>query len=253
MKPLMIDLPSSFDEVRPADARTRIVSVAADLIAAGGSEAATTRAVAVAAGVQAPTIYRLFGDKRGLLDAVAQHGLAEYVASKAARKPHIDPVQDLRDGWDVHVEFGLAHPDLFSIMAGDPRPRPLSAAAAVGVEVLRRRIGRIASAGRLRVSEERALGLVESIGQGTILTLLRQPVAARDGGLSVAAREAVITTITGETTGMADVGVRTAATTLAARLDHTQVLTAGEQHLLRELLDRVANGPETPMSMEHVR
>jgi AcrR family transcriptional regulator len=36
-----------------------------------GRRAVTTRAVAAGAGVQAPTIYRLFGDKDGLLDALA--------------------------------------------------------------------------------------------------------------------------------------------------------------------------------------
>ena len=86
------------------------------------------RAVVAAAAVQAPTIYRLFGDKRGLLDAVAERSLAAYIAEKSAREPHPDPVQDLRDGWDTHVAFGLAHPGLFAIMSGDPCPHPLSPA-----------------------------------------------------------------------------------------------------------------------------
>ena len=86
------------------------------------------RAVVAAAAVQAPTIYRLFGDKRGLLDAVAERSLAAYIAEKSAREPHPDPVQDLRDGWDTHVAFGLAHPGLFAIMSGDPHPHPLSPA-----------------------------------------------------------------------------------------------------------------------------
>ena len=68
------------DETAQADrVRARIVAAAAELIASGGREAATTRAVAAAAGVQAPTIYRLFGDKRGLLNAAAEHGHARLV------------------------------------------------------------------------------------------------------------------------------------------------------------------------------
>jgi AcrR family transcriptional regulator len=81
------------------ETRARIVAAAAGLIAAGGRDAATTRAVAAAARVQAPTIYRLFGDKRGLLDAVAEYEMAAYMAEKARRAPHPDPLQDLRDGW----------------------------------------------------------------------------------------------------------------------------------------------------------
>ena len=224
------------------DVRERILLSAAALIASGGSDAATTRAVASAAAVQAPTIYRLFGDKRGLLDAVAEHGLTAYVAQKAVREPHPDPVQDLRDGWDMHIEFGLAHPGLFAIMSGGPYPRVLSSAAAAGLEVLRRRIRNIALAGRLRISEERAVGLIQSVGNGTVLTLLSQPENRRDPGLSETARESVVAAITGEAFRHADSGPSGAAAALRASLDQTAVLSAGEKHLLAELLDRVANG-----------
>src|ERR1041384_4373067 len=116
----MSDPLRSPDDDASDDVRTRILEAAAQLIREGGPEAATTRAVASAAGIQAPTIYRLFGDKRGLLDAVAEHSMALYVASKSRHAPHPDPVQDLRDGWDMHVAFGLSHPGLFALMSGDP-------------------------------------------------------------------------------------------------------------------------------------
>src|SRR4051812_30454912 len=90
--------------------RARILEAATTLLADGGREALTTRAVATAAGVQAPTIYRIFGDKRGLLDAVADREMARYTAKKKARAPHPDPLEDFRRGWDLNVEFGLAHP-----------------------------------------------------------------------------------------------------------------------------------------------
>jgi AcrR family transcriptional regulator len=81
-----------------------------------GPDAVSTRAVSAAAGVQAPTIYRLFGDKQGLLDVVASQGFRRYLADKASREPTDDPVQDLRDGWDAHVEMGLAQPALYRLM-----------------------------------------------------------------------------------------------------------------------------------------
>ena len=56
---------------QPASAAERMLRAAADLLQTGGIEAVSTRAVAAAAGVQPPTIYRQFGDKDGLLDAVA--------------------------------------------------------------------------------------------------------------------------------------------------------------------------------------
>ena len=227
------------------DARARIVAAAARLIAEGGPDAATTRAVAAAASVQAPTIYRLFGDKRGLLDAVAEHGLAAYVAGKAARATDPDPLRDFRNGWNQHVEFGLAHPGLFAIMMGDARPRPPSPAAAAGIEVLTRRIRNLARAGRLRVSEERALALTHSVGVGTVLTLLRQPERERDAGLAAAAREAVIAAITGEAAALTDASVSGAAITLRASLASLSVLSAGERALLGELLARIANDPSS--------
>lgn len=230
------------DPVPSNDVRARVVEAAAGLIASGGRDAATTRAVSAAAAVQAPTIYRLFGDKRGLLDAVAEHVVAGYVERKAARAPHPDPVQALRDGWDMHVAFGLAHPDLYAIMSGEPRLRSHSPALAAGQAVLRQRIGAIALAGRLRVSEARAVALVESACDGTVLALIGEPEERRDPGLSNAARDAIVSAITGEAVTPAGRGASGAAAALRASLDQVSGLTAGERHLLEELLDRIADG-----------
>src|ERR1700761_8829367 len=86
--------------------RAQLVEVAATLLATQGPDAVTTRSVALAAGVQAPTIYRLFGDKGGLLDAVVEHGFASYLARKPAVDSEADPVAGLRAGWELHVGFG---------------------------------------------------------------------------------------------------------------------------------------------------
>jgi AcrR family transcriptional regulator len=228
------------DETLPSDeVRARILEATLQLIDAGGRDAATTRAIAAAAGVQAPTIYRLFGDKRGLLDAVAEHALSAYVAEKAARAPHPDPVEDLRSGWDLHVAFGLAHPGLFAIMSGEPRAT--SPANALGLEILRRRVRNIARAGRLRVSEERAVDLLRAMGVGTVSTLVSEPEGERDPALSAAVREAAVSAITGAALGRTGRGASAAAATLRASLDETAVLSAGERHLLEELLDRIAD------------
>ncbi len=232
---------ASNDLSRPADVRTKIITAAATLIASGGRDAATTRAVAVAAGVQAPTIYRLFGDKDGLLDAVAEHGLAAYVAGKALREANPDPVQALRDGWDLHIEFSLAHPALFSIISSVPNTRPPSAATEAGLEVLRRMVRNIALAGRLRVSEKRALSLLQSVSTGTVITLLGQTEDLRDPGLSEAAREGVLAAITGQADTAFKAGSRGSAAALRASLNETDVLTNGERALLKELLDRIAD------------
>jgi AcrR family transcriptional regulator len=220
--------------------RERILAAAAELLAQGGRDAVSTRAVSAAAGVQAPTIYRLFGDMQGLLDAVATHGFTAYLSSKTGLEPTADPVQDLRAGWELHVGFGLAHPALYVLMYGEPcpgaAPPPAAAAAA---EVLATHIRRIAEAGRLRVSEERAAQLVHAAGFGTTITLIAMPVDHRDPALSDIAREAVIAAITTDVPVAAAPGPVSAAAALRAVLPQTTVLTGQERGLLQEWLDRI--------------
>jgi AcrR family transcriptional regulator len=230
------------DDDQEGDTRTRIITAAAGLIARGGRDAATTRAVAAAADVQAPAIYRIFGDKEGLLDAVAEQGLAAYIAEKSMQQPHEDPVQDLRIGWDMHVAFGLAHPTLFVIMSGDPHSRRNSPAIAKGLEILRQRIRKIALSGRLQVSEARAVALLQAGCVGTVLTLLNEPEEKRDVEMSAIAREAVIGAIIGSAKRLSKQRPNGAAAALRASLDETKVLTGGERQLLGELLDRIADG-----------
>jgi AcrR family transcriptional regulator len=221
--------------------RERIIAAASRLLAEGGREAVSTRAVSAAAGVQAPAIYRLFGDKQGLLDAVASHGLAEYVASKAHREPGPDPVEDLRRGFDQNVEFGLANPAVYALMASDPRPGVVSPAYEAGLEVLAKLVSRIAEAGRLRVAEHLATQLITSAGRGTTLTLIALPEDQRDPALIHAAREAVVAAITTDAPVAASPGPAAAAVTLRAVLPQTTALTASERSLLTEWLDRIAD------------
>jgi AcrR family transcriptional regulator len=224
------------------DVRSRIIEAAAALIAAGGRNATTTRAVSAAAAVQAPTIYRLFGDMRGLLNAVAEQRLATYVAAKAARVPNPDPVQDLRDGWETHVAFGLAHPSLYAIMNGDQQAGVASPAMAAGYEILRKKVRAIALTGRLRVNEDRATLLMQSACRGTVLTLLGKPDTQRDPGLSATALEAVMATIIGPTTAP-DSQPRSSAISLRAHLNGIAALSSGERYLMDELLARIAEAP----------
>lgn len=223
-----------------SDPQLRILRAAEEIIASMGVEAATTRAVATAAGVQAPTIYRLFGDKDGLLDAVAEHAMKGYAAEKGTRATLADPVEDMRAGWDAHVAFGLSHPGIFAIMTariGAPRDTP---AMRQGLAILSAKIKALAAAGRLRLPEQRALNLFHAAATGTILTLLRQPVPTRDMGLSTAAREAAIWALTGDADGGGLAGDTRPAIALKARLPNLGMLSDGERLLLSELLDRIA-------------
>jgi AcrR family transcriptional regulator len=110
-----------------------------------------TRAITAAADVQAPTIYRQFGELRGLLVEAASVGFASYLAGKAAQQPSGDPVEDLRHGWDTHVAFGLDEPAAYALLYGDPRQGERSAAVQQARAMLRAIVQRIAETGRLRV------------------------------------------------------------------------------------------------------
>jgi AcrR family transcriptional regulator len=220
--------------------RGRILDAAASLLTAGGREAVSTRAVSAAAGVQAPTIYRLFGDKQGLLDALATRGWATYLHDKADLQPTADPVQDLRAGWDQHVAFGLANRALYALMYGEPRPGAYPPAATAAAEVLARQIHRVAAAGRLRVDEQRAALLATAAGRGTTLTLIALPEDRRDLAVAVMAREAVIAAITTDAPAPPTPGPVSAAIALRAVLPQTSALTTPERALLQEWLDRIA-------------
>ena len=216
------------------------MATAAKLLAEGGREAVSTRAVNVAAGVQAPTIYRLFGDKQGLLDAVAEYGIQQYLAGKVEAPLSLDPVEDLLQGWDQHVAFGLENPALYALIYGEPRPGPPSPAAQVATDMLARKIQRIAESGRLRVSEALAADLVHALASGTTLALIGMPPSAHRQALADLAREAAISAITTGEPPAAVNGAANLAVALRAALPQTTVLTDAETGLLQEWLDRIA-------------
>jgi len=48
---------------------------------------------------------------------------------------------NLRTGWDLHVEFGLANPVIYALMFGEPRPGPRSPAAEAACALVRDSLG----------------------------------------------------------------------------------------------------------------
>ncbi|MGA5106058.1 TetR/AcrR family transcriptional regulator [Streptomyces cellulosae] len=221
--------------------RQRVIDAAIDLLTRGGRDAVTTRAVADAAGLQPPAIYRLFGDKEGLLDAVAEYGFSTFVAQKRLDPDPPDLIEDLRHGWDLAVEFGLSHPALFTLMYGEPS-RSDSPAFQAGLRTLRTRVRRLAAAGWLRVDEELAAQIIHATGRGAVLTWLSLPEEQRDPALLASLREAMVTAVTRkEPVVRAEEGPAGAARALRAVLDDQTPLSPAERLLLDEWLTRLAN------------
>jgi len=233
------------------EARARILRAATELLATGGRAAVTTRAVSAAAGVQPPTIYRHFGDMQGLLDEVARKTLAVHIDEQAARALTSDPVEDLRRGWDLHIAFGLAHPDAFALLYSAPSLAPSVSVIHEGVEVLEGLVARIAEAGRLRVDVAHATDLLHAAGTGVTLTLAATSPEERDPRLSETMREAILTAITvagsrdvpDEPPGAASTAERVAVHAVALRAlltEEPSVLSPAERQLLSDWLDRLA-------------
>lgn len=243
------------EQVEPT-LRQKIVLAAAGLLEENGLEAVSTRAVAARAGVPTPSIFRLFGDKDGLLEEVAAHGFRRYLETKAELLTGEDPVQVLRGAWDLHIRFGLEHPAYYALVYGQVRPGHMPQAGRRAAADLRHMITRVAAAGRLRMSVERATEVMHAAGVGTILTLLGLPEDARDLRTAHTAREMVIDTLTlpqaegddraAPGTAVASSAVASSAMALLAALgqDGTAALSAGERALLLEWLNRLADAPD---------
>ncbi|MFD6553831.1 TetR/AcrR family transcriptional regulator [Streptomyces sp. NPDC058398] len=230
--------------------RRRIVEAAVELLENGGPDAVSTRAVAAAAGTQPPAIYRLFGDKEGLLEAVAEHGYAQFLERKRAQLDSgpQDALEDLRRGWDMVVEFGISRPELFAVM-NRATSRGADMAHRAGLEILHGRVRRLAAEGWLRVDEELAAQIIQATGQGTVTTWHSTPAERRDPALLTVLREAMVSAVTRAepTIPATETGPAAAARALRAALpDDADVLSDAEQYLLREWLTRLAADSGAP-------
>ena len=223
--------------------RGRIVRAAAELLAQGGREAVTTRAAASRAGVSPPVIFRLFGEKDGLLSAVAEYGYARFTAAKTPLQPTDDPVDDLRAAWSLTVEFGLSNPEFFLLIYSEPHSAAMAEAMRGGAQRMHARIQRAAAAGRLRVAESLAASIMQASAQGAVLTWLGQAEDTRDPAFITAMREAMISAVTTETATLPEPGLASAARTLKANLPGQASLSPAEHHLLTDWLDRLSTEP----------
>ncbi|MEU8675400.1 TetR/AcrR family transcriptional regulator [Streptomyces sp. NPDC048560] len=237
--------------------RARILEVAAGLVAASPDGDVSTRAVCEAAQVGAPALYRYFGDKEGLLSAVVDHGFDAYLATKRERDQSTDPVQDLRQGWDSHVDFALRNPNLYRLM-NSPAMRTPPASALEAHRILTRDLERAAARGRLLVAPELAAQMIMSANVGVALMLVARPATFSDPTASQRVRDAVhaaVLTPDATDAGVADtaapfaaVAVPSTAATLSAllRQSHGAGLSTAEAALMTEWLDRVSNTQSDP-------
>lgn len=230
-----------------APSAERILLAAAKLLRTGGIDAVSTRAVAAEAGVQPPTIYRQFGDKDGLLDAVTRYILERYIDRKRLlASSNEDPAVDLRSVWDLHIEFGMRQPDCYVLTYGQAREGKMMSAAVETVAILTEVISRLGAQGRLTMSVQRATSYVRSCGMGFVLTQLGLPPSERDPELSGIIFENVLAAIStdgkrGRSRKASELPGRAVALREALPEAQNLPLSAAEQSLLAEWLNRLAD------------
>ncbi|MFB7835721.1 TetR/AcrR family transcriptional regulator [Streptomyces sp. NPDC056056] len=224
-------------------ARARILEATEELLATKDALAISTRAICDRAKVGMPEIYRQFGDKQGLLTAVADIGFERFLAEKRKNPLTDDPVADLRTAWDSHVAFALRNPHLYRLMftpSGDTRPGAVTEAQAI----LLKAVERCRDAGRLRTPPELAGRAILSANVGVCMMALSFPDLFGDSDTSPTVRDAVIGKVTGDEREDGRIGT---ATVLAQALVGTLTGTAAPS---AAALDRLAEAllPPAPPS-----
>jgi AcrR family transcriptional regulator len=112
----------------PTPARTsraELIAIALGLIEAGGIEALTVSAVAKAAGIRGPSIYKHFADRLALLKAVEMEVLGELEAVLRAGTKGRTALQRLKSMAATYRRFALGHPNRYEAIytrnaANDP-------------------------------------------------------------------------------------------------------------------------------------
>ncbi|MBE1501491.1 AcrR family transcriptional regulator [Amycolatopsis lexingtonensis] len=217
--------------------RDRLLLAAGQLLHEAGDGPVSTRAICERAGVQAPTLYHHFGSKQGLLDAVVNYGFTQYVQAPDAGG---DPVDRIREGWDRHVEYGLAHPAFYVLLYGQIEPGVPCNLTSSAEAMLLELFTPLAREGRLRVEAAEAARQFAAANSGVTLSLIAQPEDSRDLGMSAQVRESVLAGLLAEEpAGGSSVGALAVALSTALA-DDVDALTTTERQMLREWLHRIA-------------
>jgi AcrR family transcriptional regulator len=226
------------------DLRAALIGAAEAQLRESSDNDIATRAVCEAVGVSQPVLYRLFRDKRGLLDALADDGLRRYGDQKAMLEQSGDPLDDLRAGWDHHMAFARSNPSLYQLMFA-PRPRSHAQARKKILDLLEATLLRVSGIGALRVSPRVAAQLVLTANIGLALSLIAEPELFDVPGLSHRSRDAVFGAVLTEPAATGEHHpVPAAAMRLRSQLQVSgaEPLEPAEAALLDRWLERLATG-----------
>jgi AcrR family transcriptional regulator len=224
-----------------ASLRLRILHVAEQQLSASQEHDISTRAVCEAVGVGQPTLYRVFGDKAGLLAALVDHGFDRYVQRKRALEKTDDAIADLRAGWDDHIAFAVENPAIYRLMFAPTLTRQPKAPQVI-FDMLSAALERCARDGALRLPAPLAAQRILSANIGVALAILVRPDIYTDPLLSAAVRDAVFAACLDVLAPAAtESGIAPVAIRLAAQLRDAPPSDLGqeERHLLLKWLGQL--------------
>ncbi len=171
--------PSADQRRRAQRSRVRraILDATEALLLEEGAERFSIRRLVERCGYTAPTIYRHFGDKPGLLDALLEERFQKLFRRLRRVRRGEDPVEYLRAVARTFVRFGLRHPTHYQLLAGPREPEwtpPPSMEESR--ELLEQPWVELWEAGRLRAGDVDAAGqALWALSHGLIVLLTGRP------------------------------------------------------------------------------
>jgi len=223
--------------IKTSNKKARGIILATEkLLEESGRDEITIRNVAKVAKVQSPTIYRIFKDKKGLLSAVAEYGFAKYMELDQKNSKGKTTLDELRRGWDFHVNFGCTHPQLYKLMYGEYKSVAETNNTLLAQNGFHSLVHKLAKEGCLCVSEETALFTLFTSANGAITS---HEVFGDNNAIFELVRENTIQSITTKKTPGAKSVIQQSIVTLLANTDRLTQLSTNEVSLLREWLNRL--------------
>lgn len=148
------------------DLRAALLDVAAEMIAAGGIESVTLRALSERTGVSRTAPYRHFADKSVLLAAVAEEGFKRLLQHlRAVEQREGDVLTRFQQMGVAYIQFAVENPTHYRLMFSHERAQHdahpgLAAAGKAVFDSLVTGIQACQAAGRMRAGDPRGLAYV---------------------------------------------------------------------------------------------
>jgi AcrR family transcriptional regulator len=139
--------------------RTTLLDVAADLLDAEGPGALTMRRIAAEAGCSTTVLYRMFGAKEGIADALYREGFARLEWRLNAVPVDDDPAEYLAAIGRAYRENAMVEHNLYAVMHGQAIPgfvpdEDARAVARASLDVLREAVRTCVAAGVFRADAD---------------------------------------------------------------------------------------------------